>query len=66
MEGLVTDGLEELEDGRLVATIPVSDAEGWFGRLLLLLGPGAEVIEPPALADAGTRAAERALRRYGR
>jgi predicted DNA-binding transcriptional regulator YafY len=66
VEGLVTDGLEELEDGRLVATIPVSDAEGWFGRLLLLLGPGAEVIEPPALADAGTRAAERALRRYGR
>ena len=53
VEGLVTDGLEELGDGRLVATIPVSDAEGWFGRLLLLLGPEAEVIEPPALVDAG-------------
>ena len=61
VEGLVTDGLEEIGEGRLVATIPVSDAEGWFGRLLLLLGPEAEVIDPPALVDAGARAARRAL-----
>jgi len=66
VEGLVTNGLEELGDGRLVATIPVSDTEGWFGRLLLLLGPEAEVIEPPGLADAGARAARRALDRYER
>ena len=64
VEGLVIGGLEELGDGRLVATIPVSDAEGWFGRLLLRLGPEAEVIEPLALAGAGARAAERALDRY--
>ncbi|HLN06386.1 MAG TPA: WYL domain-containing protein, partial [Acidimicrobiales bacterium] len=64
VEGLVLGGLEELADGRLIATIPVSDAEGWFGRLLLLLGPTAEVIEPLALVDAGTRAALRALERY--
>ncbi|MGO9584219.1 MAG: helix-turn-helix transcriptional regulator [Acidimicrobiales bacterium] len=66
VEGLVTNGLEELGDGRMVATIPVSDAEGWFGRLLLLLGPEAEVIDPPALAEAGRRAARRALSRYER
>jgi predicted DNA-binding transcriptional regulator YafY len=66
VEGLVTNGLEELGDGRMVATIPVSDAEGWFGRLLLLLGPEAEVIDPPALVDAGRRAARRALSRYER
>jgi len=64
VEGLVTDGLEEIGEGRLMATIPVSDAEGWFGRLLLLLGPEAEVIDPPALVDAGARAARRALARY--
>ena len=66
VEGLVTSGLEELGDGRLVATIPVSDAEGWFGRLLLLLGPKAEVIDPPSLVDVGARAASRALDRYSR
>jgi len=64
VEGLVIRGLEELGDGRLVATIPVSDSEGWFGRLLLLLGPNAEVIEPPPLLDAAAKAARRALARY--
>jgi proteasome accessory factor C len=66
VEGLVTGGLEEIGDGRLVATIPVSDTEGFLGRLLLLLGSGAEVIDPPELADTGARAARRALDRYGR
>ena len=64
VEGLVTQSLEEFGDGRLLATIPVSDADGWFGRLLLLLGPQAEVIAPPALVGARARAARRALRRY--
>ena len=64
VEGLVTQSLEEFGDGRLLAMIPVSDADGWFGRLLLLLGPQAEVIVPPALVGARARAARRALRRY--
>lgn len=64
VEGLVIGELGELEDGRLVATIPVSDAEGWFGRLLLRLGPTAEVTDPPELVGAGARAARRALERY--
>jgi len=66
VEGLVTHALEEMADGRLVATIPVSDADGWFGRLLLLLGPEAEVVDPPELVDAGVKAARRALDRYSR
>jgi proteasome accessory factor C len=66
VEGLVTRQLEDLGDGLVVATIPVSDADGWFGRLLLLLGPRAEVIEPPELVDTRSKAARRALERYGR
>lgn len=66
VENLVTSPPEVLDDGRLVATIPVSDAEGWFGRLLLLIGPEAQVLEPPELAGAATRAARRALARYGK
>jgi predicted DNA-binding transcriptional regulator YafY len=64
VDGLVTAALEEGGDGRLLASLPVSDADGWFGRLLLLIGPGAEVVEPPDFADAGARAARRALKRY--
>ncbi|MGA3354074.1 MAG: WYL domain-containing protein [Acidimicrobiales bacterium] len=66
VEGLVTSALEELGDGRLAATVPVSDTEGFLGRLLLLLGPRSEVVHPPELADAGARAARRALDRYRR
>lgn len=50
--------------GRLAATILVGDVEGWFGRLLLRLGPGTEVLSPPALRDAGVNAARRALKGY--
>ncbi|MGC9961965.1 MAG: WYL domain-containing protein [Acidimicrobiales bacterium] len=56
-----TDG-----SGRLTATILVSDAEGWFGRLLLRLGPGTEVLSPPELRDVGPRVAGRALEAYER
>lgn len=57
---VMTDG-----SGRLVATILVGDAEGWFGRLLLRLGPGTEVLSPSELRDAGENAARRALSAYG-
>ena len=36
----------------------------WFGRLLLRLGPHAEVLGPPELANVGRQAAERLLSRY--
>jgi hypothetical protein len=64
VEGLVTNGLGDLGDGRMAAVIPVSDTEGWFGRLLLRLGPHAEVVDPPGLDDVGSTAAKRALERY--
>jgi predicted DNA-binding transcriptional regulator YafY len=65
VEGLVNGALYDLDGGRVTATIPVSDTEGFLGRLLLLLGPDAVLIDPPELADAGKRAARRALARYG-
>jgi proteasome accessory factor C len=36
----------------------------WFERLLLRLGPHAEVLGPPALVDAGREAARRLVARY--
>ena len=56
--------IEQLSDGRLAADILVGDAEGWFGRLLLRLGPGTEVLSPPELRQVPGHAAERALHRY--
>lgn len=50
-------------DGRVVVPIEVADAH-FLGRLLLRLGPGAEVLDPPELADAAARVAKRALERY--
>jgi predicted DNA-binding transcriptional regulator YafY len=50
--------------GRLAATILVGDVDGWFGRLLLRLGLGTEVLSPMALRDAGAHAARRALVAY--
>ncbi|MHB1509410.1 MAG: helix-turn-helix transcriptional regulator [Acidimicrobiales bacterium] len=66
IEQFATGPVEEMSDGsgRLAATILVGDADGWFGRLLLRLGPGTEVLSPPQLRDAGVNAARRALSRY--
>jgi len=36
----------------------------WFGRLLLRLGPHAEVLEPAELKDAGRDAARQLMVRY--
>jgi proteasome accessory factor C len=64
VEQVAAGPIEALGDGRLVATILVGDAEGWFGRLLLRLGPGTEVLSPPELRGAGVNMARRALDRY--
>jgi proteasome accessory factor C len=51
------------EAGRVI--IPVEVADDYFlGRLLLRIGPGAEVIDPPELAGAGSDVARLALRNY--
>lgn len=66
VEQVAAGPIEPLGDGsgRLAATVLVSDAEGFLGRLLLRLGPGAEVLSPDALRDAALHAAERALLGY--
>ncbi len=58
------DQVEELGGGRLRVHLPVSEA-GWLARLLVQLGPLAEVVEGPAqLAALGPATATRLLARY--
>lgn len=63
VDHLATGPVVAGEDGRLVVAIRVGGAH-FLGRLLLRLGPGAEVLEPPELADSAKRVASRALERY--
>lgn len=65
VEPVAVGPIEDIGDGSASAEVDVGDVEGWFGRLLLRLGSDAAVVFPPELADAGRRAARRALRRYG-
>jgi proteasome accessory factor C len=67
VEQVAAGPIETMTDGtgRLKATILVGDADGWFGRLLLRLGPGTEVLSPPELREAAVKVARRALRAYG-
>lgn len=50
-------------DGRSEVELGVA-SEVWFERLILRLGPNAEVLSPPELVEAGRRAARRLLDRY--
>ena len=54
----------ELEDGRLEVVLPAGRLE-WLERLLLRLGPDAEVVEPDELKDRVRDLAERTRKRYG-
>ena len=58
-------GLDSEPDGRLRVTLPVT-ADRWLERLLLRLGPAAEVVvAPPGLGtDLRAAAAQRVLARY--
>ncbi|HVC68941.1 MAG TPA: WYL domain-containing protein [Acidimicrobiales bacterium] len=56
-------GIDRLPDGRTVITLAVASTV-WFDRLLLRLGPHAEVLDPPELAASGRQAARRLLARY--
>lgn len=58
------ESVDEQSDGSLVVTLAVG-AEPWLERLLVSLGPDAEVVNAPdALRGAGARAAARILARY--
>lgn len=56
-------GTSPLPDGRTEVRLGVASTV-WFERLLLRLGPHAEVLDPPELAGAGRVAATRLLERY--
>lgn len=55
--------VEERPDGRVQVVLDVA-GQAWLERLLLRLGPEAEVIEPEDLACVGADAASRLLARY--
>jgi proteasome accessory factor C len=63
IDALPTSSREAMPDGRTRVGIPVASTV-WFGRLLLRLGPHAEVLSPPELAEAGRQAARQVLARY--
>ena len=60
-----TDHVERDPDGAMTITLPVA-AEAWLERLLLQLGPAAEIrsIDPPLPATIAADAATRVLARY--
>jgi proteasome accessory factor C len=59
-----TESLVERDDGAVDVTLAIS-AAAWLERLLVRLGPDAEVVDGDAdLAAAGSRAAARILARY--
>jgi proteasome accessory factor C len=63
-EAYPVEHVETRADGRLRVRLAVA-AEAWFERLLVGLGPQAQVVDaPPSLADAGRRAGDRILDRY--
>jgi proteasome accessory factor C len=65
VEALPILGSEAMPDGRTRVTLAIASPV-WFGRLLLRLGPHAEVLDPTELADTGRRAARQVLERYAR
>jgi proteasome accessory factor C len=65
VERYPVDDVREAGDGWSTVLLPVAN-ERWLARLLLRLGPHAEVVEPRDAAAAGRAAAERVLERYRR
>ncbi|HVC25138.1 MAG TPA: WYL domain-containing protein [Acidimicrobiales bacterium] len=63
VDRLAAGPVETRPDGRLAVPVRVGDAH-WLGRLLLRLGPDAEVLHPPELARVASDVAARALLRY--
>jgi proteasome accessory factor C len=62
-EAYPTLSVTERPDGTLDVVLTVSEP-AWLDRLLLRLGPEAEVVDPPELRTAGAAVARRVLARY--
>jgi proteasome accessory factor C len=62
-ESYPAESVEELADGRVRVRLAVSEP-AWLARLLLRVGPEAEVDDPPELRAAAPDAAARIARRY--
>jgi len=63
VETYPTRRVRERKGGRLEVELAVS-GRAWLERLLLGVGPDAEVLDPPELRDAARQAAARVLARY--
>jgi proteasome accessory factor C len=63
-EYYATTTVDELDDGGVEVTLPARQL-GWVARLLLRVGPDAEVLEPPELRAEVVRLAGETLARYG-
>jgi proteasome accessory factor C len=63
-EYYATSAVDELDDGGVEVTMPARQL-GWVARLMLRVGPDAEVVDPPGLRDDVARLAAETLSRYG-
>ena len=63
-ESYPVESVEEMADGRLRVVL-VANERAWLERLLLRLGPSAEVLEPAEVRAEAAEAARRLLVRYG-
>jgi proteasome accessory factor C len=63
-ESYPVESVEEMPDGRLKVVL-VANERAWLERLLLRLGPSAEVTEPAEVRAEAEEAARRLLVRYG-
>ena len=63
-ESYPMESVEELPDGRLRVVLVASE-RAWLERLLLRLGPAAEVLDPAEVRVEAAEAARRLLVRYG-
>lgn len=63
-ESYPVESVEETPDGRLKVVL-VANERAWLERLLLRLGPSAEVVEPAEVRAEAVEAARRLLVRYG-
>jgi proteasome accessory factor C len=63
-ESYPVESVEEMADGRLRVVLVASE-RAWLERLLLRLGPAAEVLDPAEVRAEAAQAARRLLARYG-